>query len=52
MSTPFITTTPASDMYQSMIWYKDVPVKVQDYVMYVNLIVINMMDYDIILGMD
>ena len=35
-----------------MTWYKDVPIKVQDYVMYANLIVIDMTDYDVILGMD
>ena len=39
-------------MYQSTTWYKDVLIKVQDYVMYVNLIVINMIDYDVTLGMD
>ena len=52
MSTLFITTTPTRDMYQSTTWYKDEPVKVQDYVMYVNLIVIDITDYDVILGMD
>ena len=39
-------------MYQSMTWYKDVPVKVQDYAMYSNLIVNDMTDFDVILGMD
>ena len=39
-------------MYQSMTWYKDVPVKVQDYAMYANLIVIDMIDYYVILDMD
>ena len=47
MSTLFITTTPARDIYQSTTWYKDVPLRVQDYVMYANLIVINMIDDDI-----
>ena len=51
MSTPFITT-PARDMYQSTTWYKDVPVKVQDYVMYANLKAIDMMDYNVMLDMD
>ena len=32
-------------MYQSMTWYKDVPVKVQEYMMYANLIVIDMTDW-------
>ena len=35
-----------------MTWYKDVPIKVQDYVIYANLIVIDMTDYDVILDMD
>ena len=51
-STPFITITPTRDAYQSTTWYKDVPIKVQEYVMYANLIVIDMTDYDVILGMD
>ena len=51
-STSFITITPVEDMYQSTTWYKDVLVKVQDYTMYANLIVIDMIDYDVILGMD
>ena len=51
-STPFITITPTRDAYQATTWYKDVPIKVQDYVMYANLIVIDMTDYDVILGMD
>ena len=51
-STPFIIITPTRDAYQSTTWYKDVPIKVQEYVMYANLIVIDMTDYDVILGMD
>ena len=51
-STPFITITPTRDAYQSTTWYKDVPIKVQEYVMYANLIVIDMTVYDVILGMD
>ena len=51
-SIPFITITPTRDAYQSMTLYKDVPIKVKDYVMYANLIVIDMTDYDVILGMD
>ena len=51
-STPFITITPTRDCYQWTTWYKDVPIKVQDYVMYAKLIVIDMTDYDVILGMD
>ena len=51
-NTLFITTTPAGDMYQSTTWYKDVPIKDQDYAMHTDLIVINMIDYDVILSMD
>ena len=51
-STLFITITLTRDAYQSTTWYKYVPIKVQDYVMYTNLIVIDMTDYDVILGMD
>ena len=39
-------------MYQSMTWYKDVLVKDQDYAMYANLIVIDMIDYAVILSID
>ena len=39
-------------MYQSINWYKNVPVKVQDYAMYANLIVIDMTDFDVILSID
>ena len=39
-------------MYQSMTWYKEMPIKIQDYTMYTSLIVINMTDYDVILGID
>ena len=35
-----------------MTWYKDVLVKVQEYVMYANLIVIDMIDYDVIFDMN
>ena len=52
MSTLFITATLIGDMYQSTIRYKDVPVKVQDYMIYANLIFIDMMNYDIILSID
>ena len=33
-------------MYQFMTWYKDVPFEIVDYVLYVNLIVLDMTDYD------
>ena len=51
-STLFITITPTSNAYQSTTWYKDMPIKVQDYVMYANLIVIDMTNYDVILNID
>ena len=51
-STPFITITPAGDMYQLTTWYKDVSVKVQDYAMFTNLIVIDMINFDFRLSMN
>ena len=52
LSTPFITTTPTRDIYQSTTWYKGALVKIQDYVLYTNLIVLDMVDYDVILELD
>ena len=52
MSTPFVTTTSAGDMHQSTTWYKDVPIKVHDYAIYTNLIDIDTIDFDVILGMN
>ena len=52
MSTPFITTTLVDDMYKSILWFKDMPIRIQDYMYYTNLIEFGMVDYDVILGMD
>ena len=49
---PFITIIPTEDMYYSTTWYKDVLIKIQDYTLYANLIVIYMTDYGVILMMD
>ena len=35
-----------------MSWFKDVPIKVGNSILYVNLVEIEMRDFDVILGMD
>ena len=52
MTTPFITKTPTGEMYQSLTWFQDVPIKFGNYALYANLIEIDMTDFDVILGMD
>ena len=37
-------------IYKSLSWFKDVPIKIQNFMPYTNLIEINMADYGIILG--
>ena len=37
------------ELYKSLIWYHNVPIKIQGFTLYANLIVIRMIDYDIIL---
>ena len=49
---PLITMTSAGDMYQSISWFKNVPIKIQDYALYENFIEIDITDYDVILVMD
>ena len=51
-SYPFVTVTPSGERYQSLYWYKDVPIQVQDQVLEADLIKLEMVDYDVILGMD
>ena len=51
-SQPFYTVTPVGDLYESQLWYKDVPVKVDNKTLLANLITIEMDDFDAILGMD
>ena len=52
LNNPFFTVTPASDVYQSTSWFKDVPIRIGEFSLFVNLIEIGMYDYDVILGMD
>ena len=47
---PFITVTPAGDMYESMTWFKNIPINIET--LYANLISIEISDYDAILGME
>ena len=49
---PFITITPAGDMYESMGWFKNVPINIGTRTLYTNLISIEMSHYDTILGID
>ena len=49
---PFITVTPAGDVYKSHNWFKDVLVKIENQKLFANLVIIEMDDYDVILGMD
>ena len=48
----FTTTTPTEDVYQYMNWFKDIPIRLQSYTFYVNLIKIDMYDFDVILGIN
>ena len=52
LSSPFVTVTPAGDVYKSMSWFKDMPIKVGNSIIYANLVEIEMSDFDVILGMD
>ena len=40
LSYPFITVTPAGDVYESTIWYRNVPIQVGERTLYANLVVI------------
>ena len=51
-SYPFVTATPYGEKYQSLYWYRDVPIRVHDWIMKADLIELEMVDYDVILGMD
>ena len=48
---PFITITPARDVYESMTWFKNIPINIGTRNPYANLISNEMSDYDAILGM-
>ena len=52
LSSPFVTVTPTGDVYKSMSWFKDVPIKIGNSILYGNLVEIKMRDFDVILGMD
>ena len=39
-------------MYESMRWFKNIPINIRTRTLYANLISIEMNDYDTILGMD
>ena len=50
---PFITVTPARDMYESVTWFKKkIPINIRTQTLYTNLISVEMSDYNAILGMD
>ena len=49
---PFITVTPAGDVYQSQNCFKDILVKIGNQKLFANLVVIDIDDYDVILGID
>ena len=40
---------PVEELYQSLNWYYNVPLRIQDFALYLDLIVIKMVDYDITL---
>ena len=52
LSQLFCTVTPAGDMYESRLWYKDVPIKISDKILFANLITISMDVFDVLLGMN
>ena len=51
-SSPFITVTPIGDVYNLMSWFKDVPMKIGNSILYANLLEIEMCYFDVILGID
>ena len=52
LNNPFITVTPTDDVYQSMSWFKDVPIRIGEFFLFANLIKIEMYGFDAILGID
>ena len=52
LSSPFVTVTPAGDVYKSTSWFKDVPIKIGNSILYTNLVEIKMCNFDVILWMD
>ena len=49
---PFVVSTPIGDNIRAKRVYRDCPIRVLDRVTYADLIELNMLDFDIILGMD
>ncbi|KAL5583320.1 hypothetical protein UlMin_015762 [Ulmus minor] len=52
ISQAFRTSLPSGDVLVSTHWLRAIPVRVADRELYVDLIILDMYDYDIILGMD
>ena len=52
LSSLFVTVTPVGDVYRSTSWFKDVPIKIGNSILYANLVEIEMCDFDAIIGMD
>ncbi|XP_062075988.1 uncharacterized protein LOC133780129 [Humulus lupulus] len=52
MDTIFSVALPSGKVLYSTHWYKTIPITINDREPYVNLVIIDMKDYDVILGMD
>ena len=52
LSSPFIMVTPARDIYKSMFRFKNIPIKIEEPILYANLIEIEIHNFDVVLGMD
>ena len=48
----FRTSLPSGDVLISTHWFRAIPVRVSKRELYMNLIILDMYDYDVILGMD
>ncbi|KAL5543934.1 hypothetical protein UlMin_007718 [Ulmus minor] len=48
----FRTSLPSGNVLISTHWLRAIPIQVSDRELYVNLIILNMYDYDVIMGMD
>ena len=52
MAQPFVTATPSGETMQCSFWFRDVPIFLSGRESAVDLIVLEMQDFDISLGMD
>ena len=52
ISQPFRTSLPSGDVLISTHWLRAIPVRVAERELYVDLIILDMYDYDVIFGMD